>query len=189
MKIDLEVKVPSDRVEYVMQQARMRDISVVELMDRTMAMVLQSKMFLAVLDDGGLPEKTTLVPALPAPPLVSRRVSLKKRCELLVEKIRQHGGRLCRADIGDSGETMKWQAAITKLIADNVIYSLPPQPGVKRVYYALVAGEVKVHVVCRDPDGVATHGEEVRVDPYVKITVSDEFSLPIPKVLIGKVTA
>jgi hypothetical protein len=138
MQVNLKISIQSDLVEYVVQQARMRGISVTELMDRTMEMVLQSKMFLAILDDDAVPvpKKPTLVPA-PTPPS-SRRMSINRRCELLIEKIKQHGGRLCRADIGDSHETMRWQAAITKLIADNVIRGLPPEPGTKRVYYEMV---------------------------------------------------
>ena len=135
MRVDLKINVRDDRIVYAINEARMRNISVTELVERTITMVLQDKMFLMILDDDVAP---ALVPKLELPPIVGPRprMTLVDRCKKLVEMIRVRG-RLCRADLGDYDEQVRYQSAITKMVDEGVISTQPREPRTRRVYYVL----------------------------------------------------
>jgi len=131
----LSILVPDDREEYFEDAAGARGITKNELINRTVITVLRDKMFLSILDDD-VQENTRSPRVLPPLRPIRRRISIYDRCDMLLQKIREKG-RVCRADLGDSAEALRWQGAITKLVADNKIRADLPGPD-RRVYYVLV---------------------------------------------------
>jgi hypothetical protein len=132
MKIlHFSVVIPDDREVYLKDAALARSISEGQVIHKIVGTVLQDKMILSVLDDDVREIRSR--PTLPDQAPSSRYVPLVTRCKILVEKIRT-AGRLCRADLD---HPLRWQAAITKLLADGVIVGHAEQY-TRRVYYTLV---------------------------------------------------
>jgi len=119
-KLKMEIVVADNESEYLNRASRARNISVTELVHRVLKTVVQDRMLLGILDDGVSEIAAAPKLSLPKAPPRVERVPIEERCRILVKKIRQRGS-LRRIDLGSVDESAKWQAAITKLVVDNVI--------------------------------------------------------------------